>query len=270
MPERLPEPPVPPDLNVSMLDGFMLSVKRLLASELWALSTGDEFKAAMGLWCRAWQQTPGGSLPDDERVLASFSGAGRGWGRVKNMAMRGFVKCSDGRFYHTVLCGDAMRATKAHQQRRNAIAKRYGRSSSDDTGNGSAEHSGADTKKHTGDSPPVSTAVASPVLPSDSRDETRRDEYTPLGPPSQGGRRAARRNRSREGGPEPHSAEHRERNLWIGRLRIWLKSGGESQGHWGPMWGPRHGERGFQGPDDLAAMSVDELRALLLPDEVVA
>ncbi|HEV2674127.1 MAG TPA: DUF1376 domain-containing protein [Aliidongia sp.] len=111
----LPDPPVSPDIDITGLDGFMLNVQRLFASELWALSTGDEFKAALGLWGRAWQQSPAGSLPDDERVLSAFSGAGSKWKKVRDVALRGFVKCSDGRLYHAVLCEDVRNAAKKRE-----------------------------------------------------------------------------------------------------------------------------------------------------------
>lgn len=113
----LPAPPVPAETDIRDLDSFMLNTERLLASELWALSSGDEFKAALGLWCRAWKQQPPGSLPDDDRVLAAFSGAGARWKKVRPMALRGFVKCSDGRLYHRVLCEDVTRAAGAKAQR---------------------------------------------------------------------------------------------------------------------------------------------------------
>lgn len=103
--------------DIAGLDGFMLNTDLLMASELWALASGDEFKAAVGLWCRAWKQTPPGSLPDDDRVLAAFSGAGKAWPKVKDMALRGFIKCSDGRLYHTTLCEDVKRASEAKAQR---------------------------------------------------------------------------------------------------------------------------------------------------------
>ena len=149
------EPLTDPTVDVAGLPGFMLNVVRLLSSELVAISTGDEFKAAVLLWCRSWQQTPACSLPDDDRVLASFAGLGadvKKWRKVRDVALRGFVRCSDGRLYHPVLVEDAKRASKARQQRRDAIARRYG----------------GDNGKP--------TAVGSPVLPVQRRDETRRDE----------------------------------------------------------------------------------------------
>jgi hypothetical protein len=120
-------PPVPSDADCRQLDGFILNVERLLSSELWALSTGEELKAALALWCRAWKQIPAGSLPDDDRILASFSCSGQRWPKIREMALRGFIKCSDGRLYHTVLCEDVMRGIerqKRYRQKRETDAER--------------------------------------------------------------------------------------------------------------------------------------------------
>lgn len=103
--------------DIEGLDGFMLNVEKLMSSELVALSSGDEFKAAVMLWCRAWKQVPGGSLPNDERVLAAFSGCGQNWPAVRDMALRGFVECDDGRLYHKTLCEDVRRAAEAKKKR---------------------------------------------------------------------------------------------------------------------------------------------------------
>lgn len=89
----------------------MLDTERAMASELWALSDPIAFKGAFGLWCRAWRQVPAASLPDDDQVLRAFSGMTPAqWRKHRAMAMRGFVKCSDGRWYHMVLAEDAARA----------------------------------------------------------------------------------------------------------------------------------------------------------------
>lgn len=112
--DNLPEPLVPPDHDVSMLSDFRLNVDRLLASELVAVGTAEECWAAFMLWCRAWKQVPGGSLPNDDRILAGFSGAGSRWRKVRDVALHGFVLCSDGRFYHRFLCEEVKRAYKSH------------------------------------------------------------------------------------------------------------------------------------------------------------
>ncbi len=114
-----PDPLIPSDVDIRGFSGFMLNVERLLASELVALGTPEECWSAMMLWCRAWQQHPAASLPNDDRVLAAFSGAGKRWPKVKEVALRGFVLCSDGRLYHRVLAGEVMSAWKKRQAYQN-------------------------------------------------------------------------------------------------------------------------------------------------------
>src|SRR5690349_16951700 len=125
--EETPAPFVSADIDVRDLDGFMLNVERLLASELVAIGTPEECWAAFMLWCRAWKQLPGGSLPNDDRILASFSGAGKRWRKVRDIALHGFVLCSDGRLYHRFLCAEAQRAHDrklAYQNRRETERER--------------------------------------------------------------------------------------------------------------------------------------------------
>lgn len=138
----LPDPPIPPDVDLSKLDGFMLNTEKLLGSELVALSTGDEFKAAVLLWCRAWKQRPAASLPKDDRILASFAGVSLAkWKKIRAVAMRGWTEHSDGRLYHPVLTSDALRAHKAQRQRQEAIAKRWGKATADATGSATKQPS---------------------------------------------------------------------------------------------------------------------------------
>ena len=114
--QDLPYPLTTLDHDIEGFDGFLLNVQKLMASELWALSTGDEFKAAVGLWCRAWTQKPHGSLPDNDKVLQAYSGAGPKWQKIKDMSLRGFVKCRDGRLYHETLCEDVIRAAESKKK----------------------------------------------------------------------------------------------------------------------------------------------------------
>lgn len=106
-------PLTPPDSDLRGLPFMPLDVVRLLDSDLFALSTGDEFKSAVALWCKCWLQLPAASLPNDDRILASLAGFGRdtkGWLKVKAMAMRGFILCDDGRWYHEVIAQKAIEA----------------------------------------------------------------------------------------------------------------------------------------------------------------
>jgi hypothetical protein len=122
---ELPAPLVPPDVDLRGLPFMPLDTVRLLDSDLFALSTGDEFKAALALWCKAWQQVPASSLPDDDRVLAHLSGAGTRWKRIKAAAMRAFVLCSDGRWYHPVIAEKALDAWSHRIAQRDRAAKRW-------------------------------------------------------------------------------------------------------------------------------------------------
>ena len=112
--EARPVPMTPQDCNLRGLPWMPLETGRLLDSDLFLLSTGDEFKAAVALWCKSWNQIPGGSLPNDERLLEALSGA-KAWKKVRAMAMRGWVLCSDGRLYHPVVAELAVQAWEGRQ-----------------------------------------------------------------------------------------------------------------------------------------------------------
>ncbi len=106
-------PLVPPDTDLRDFHFMPLDVVRLVDSDLTAIASGDEFKAAILLWCKSWHQVPCSSLPNDDRMLAHLAGYGRdlkAWRKVKDVAMRGFVLCDDGRFYHPVIAEKAIEA----------------------------------------------------------------------------------------------------------------------------------------------------------------
>ncbi len=111
----LPVPLTPPDCNLRGMPFMPLQVVTLLDSDLFALSTGDEFKAAVALWCKSWNQIPGGSLPNDERILAAFSQT-KNWKKVKEMAMRGWILCDDNRFYHPVVAENVLKAWESREE----------------------------------------------------------------------------------------------------------------------------------------------------------
>ena len=114
----LPGPMTPAECDLRGMPFMPLDIVRLFDSDLYALSTGDEFKAALSLWGKSFLQVPAASLPADERILAHLSGAGPAWKKVRDMAMRGWVKCSDGRYYHPVVAEKAKEAWEARLGRR--------------------------------------------------------------------------------------------------------------------------------------------------------
>ncbi len=108
---KLPDPLTTPDLDLRGFTYMPLEVVRLRDSDLVVLASGEEFRAAVLLWCAAWHQVPAASVPKDERMLANLAGFGRdlkGWRGVSEAALRGFVECSDGRLYHPVIAEKAI------------------------------------------------------------------------------------------------------------------------------------------------------------------
>lgn len=115
--EQLPAPLTPPDCNLRGLPFMPLHTERLLDSDMMALSTGEEFKTALRLWCKSWNQEPAASLPNDDRILAHLAGKELpAWRKVKDMALRGFVKCADGRLYHLVIAAEAIKAMAKREE----------------------------------------------------------------------------------------------------------------------------------------------------------
>lgn len=106
----LPEPLTPADCDLRDFQFMPLDVVRLRDSDIAVMVSGEEFRSAVMLWCAAWHQVPAGSLPNDDRSLASLAGYGRAvgeWLKVKEGALRGWIECTDARLYHPVVCEKA-------------------------------------------------------------------------------------------------------------------------------------------------------------------
>ncbi|GAC1601585.1 MAG: hypothetical protein NVS3B2_04620 [Ramlibacter sp.] len=105
-----PAPLTPAGCDLRGMSYLPLEHRSLFDSDFYALSTGDEFKAAVVLWCRSWHQVPAASLPDDDGQLASLVGCSPlHWSVVRSMALTGWIKCSDGRLYHPDIARSANR-----------------------------------------------------------------------------------------------------------------------------------------------------------------
>lgn len=98
-----------------------LQVARLRDSDLAAEEHPEACWYAVLLWAAAWHQLPAGSLPDNETVLARLCGLGRDlktFRKHRAGAMRGFILCDDGRFYHPVIAEQAIAAWEGKRQQR--------------------------------------------------------------------------------------------------------------------------------------------------------
>src|ERR1700730_17996053 len=119
-----PAPPIPCDVDLRDFRFMPLDVVQLSNSETWAIADGWTAKALVNLWMRAWHQVPAGSLPDDDILLRTWAGV-PDWESVRNVALRGFVKCSDGRLYHRVICEKALSAWNDRKRFRRAAKARW-------------------------------------------------------------------------------------------------------------------------------------------------
>lgn len=121
---ELPLPPVHPDCDLTDFRFMPLDVARLRDSDLASNETPDACWAAVLLWAASWHQVPASSIPDDDRWIAKTAGyAQRGridrdWARVRDGALRGFIKCNDGRLYHPVVAEKAREAWEAKLDQR--------------------------------------------------------------------------------------------------------------------------------------------------------
>jgi hypothetical protein len=122
----LPDPLTALDCDLRTYPWMPLDVSRLFTSETWVLGSAEEKVAALTLWGVSWHQVPAGSLPGDERMLAHLSQAGAAWKRVREHALRGWVKCSDGRLYHPVVAQKARESwdNKLAQKQRTEAARK--------------------------------------------------------------------------------------------------------------------------------------------------
>lgn len=112
--EHLPDPLVPPEVDLGGYEWMPLYGDKLLNSETWVLASAEAKVAALTLWWQSYaHQRPAGSLPNNDRLLADAAGYGvavAAWKAIKEEALRGWVLCSDGRLYHPVVAKLALQA----------------------------------------------------------------------------------------------------------------------------------------------------------------
>ena len=130
----LPAPLTPPDCDLRDFPRMMVHIPRLFGSQFNALASRQPIAWMVGfkLWCRAFHQVPGGSLPADDESLAHLAELGfdvKTLRRVRPVALRGWTASADGLLYHPVVAEVVLDAwiEKLLQQRSSLAgnAKRY-------------------------------------------------------------------------------------------------------------------------------------------------
>ena len=122
--EQLPEPLTPEGCDLRDFKFMPLDVARLRDSDLASDETPESCWAAVLLWAASWHQVPAASVPDSDQWLAKHAGyvsrgkVAREWVDVRPGALRGWIKCSDGRLYHPVVAEKAVDAWDSKLEQR--------------------------------------------------------------------------------------------------------------------------------------------------------
>lgn len=99
----LPDPPYSPDIR-SRGWGFTLDLERIQQSDTWTLAPADVRPWLLMLWITAWGQSPAGTLPPDNELIAAKMGMQlHQFDGAKSILLRNWTLHSDGRLYHDVL-----------------------------------------------------------------------------------------------------------------------------------------------------------------------
>jgi hypothetical protein len=89
---------------------FELDYERIRQSDTWALAAPEHRPWLLMLWMVAWEQTPCGSLPDDDTLIAARIGmAPAPFAKARGTLRRGWWLAEDGRLYHHAITQHVLR-----------------------------------------------------------------------------------------------------------------------------------------------------------------
>lgn len=123
---ELPDPLTPGDSDLRDFAFMPLLVARLRRSKAWLIAKRQPELGfyMVNLWTAAWHDFPAGSLEDDDDVLSDLAMCDpRKWERIRDKALHGWVKCSDGRLYHPVVAEQVNDAWANRQGYRERLAR---------------------------------------------------------------------------------------------------------------------------------------------------
>ena len=83
---------------------FELDHERIRQSDTWALAAPDVRPWLLMMWMVAWEQTPCGSLPNDDALIAARIGMqAKAFAKNRATLLRGWWPADDGRMYHDTI-----------------------------------------------------------------------------------------------------------------------------------------------------------------------
>ncbi len=98
----VPDPPYGPIKANGIM--FRIDYERVNQSDTWGLAPPELRPWLLMMWFVAWQHIPCGSLSPDEKAIAAHIGMPWAmWLHHREVLMRGWYRCSDGRLYHKIL-----------------------------------------------------------------------------------------------------------------------------------------------------------------------
>jgi len=171
----LPEPLVPPEVDLRGMDWMPLYGQHLFGSVFNGACSDAGWRAGVTLWWAAWTQQPAASLPSDDAALCRLADLGRdlaAWNALKGEALHGFILCSDGRLYHKFLSKIAIESWGKRMKARERKAAWRGRN-----GDGTGTERGRN-----GDVPALSPQDTHGTSPLTGQDRTGQDikDLTPI------------------------------------------------------------------------------------------
>lgn len=105
MTDARPEPLVPAEVDLRDFPFTPMYRARLFGSAFHAKASDSEWRAGLTLWLKSQDQSPAGSLPNDDIELCRLAELGRDlrtWRKLRANALHGWFECSDGRLYNKV------------------------------------------------------------------------------------------------------------------------------------------------------------------------
>lgn len=103
---------------------FELDHERIRQSDTWALAAPEIRPWLLMLWMTAWEQTPCGSLPDDDELIAARIGMPLDqFQTIKARLLRGWWRADDGRLYHDTVAERVLEMIERRDGERNRKAE---------------------------------------------------------------------------------------------------------------------------------------------------